>query len=155
MKVSNLVRIKEERRSALGEKAGFTLMEVGVAAVVLTIVFMGTFGALIVGFNLIESARDTTRSAQMLQSEFEELRTMNWTDVTALPASETYSPSNDFVLAFGDRYRLTRTITSRAADQKEISVAVNWRDKSGSTKSLEYITWYTEDGFSDYYFRKF
>jgi len=141
------------KRIGIAGKGGFTLMEVGVAVTVLTTVFVGGFGSLLMGYNLIESSRDQTRASQILQSEFEEIRTMNWADLDALPATDTYAPSTDFVDAFGNKYSITRAVTNKHVDQKQISVVVTWTE-GAKTKTLEYITWYTEDGFSDYYFRK-
>ena len=153
MKVVRKTKLRESG-NVLRSKDGFTLIEVAVAVTVLTIVFVGAFGALVAAHGLIETSRDQTRAAQILQSEFEEVRTMSWTGIYALPATATYSPSADFVNAFGDRYSITRRITTKHADQKEISVIVSWTGGNGTTKNLEYITWYTKDGFSDYYFRK-
>ena len=58
---------------------GFTRVELMISTVVLSVIFAGGFGALHQGNRLIEIARDETRAGQILQSEIEDLRTLNWT----------------------------------------------------------------------------
>ena len=55
-------------------KAGYTL--------VVVIVFAGGFGALAQGNRLIEISRDETRAYQILQSDIEDLHTLNWAEDT-------------------------------------------------------------------------
>ena len=58
---------------------GFTRVELMISTVVLLVIFAGGFGALHQGNRLIEIVRDETRAGQILQSEIEDLRTLNWT----------------------------------------------------------------------------
>lgn len=140
---------------AEGEKAGFTLVEVMISILVFAVLMVGVFGALKQGSDLAELSRDETRVTQILQSEIEDLRTKNWAAISAMASSETYAPTGRFALAFGNRYSCTRTISSRATDQKEVIVTVSWTDNSGSAHSREFKTWVTKGGLSDYYYRSF
>ena len=139
----------------LNKSEGFTLIEVMVAALLFAVIMIGVFGALKRGNSLIESSRDETRVTQILQSELEDLRTKNWTEISALPATKAYAPRGRFVGAFGSRYACARTISTRTTDQKEVVVSVSWTDDSGLSHSREYKTWITKGGLSDYYYRSF
>ena len=55
-------------------EAGYTL--------VVAIVFATGFGALAQGNRLIEISRDETRAKQILQSDIEDLHTLNWAEET-------------------------------------------------------------------------
>ncbi len=135
--------------------AGNTLVELMMAVVILGIVFGSAFGVLGQGFNIIETSRDYTRVSQILQSEMESLRTKNWTELTALPASSNFTPDPDFVLAFKDRYTCTRVFTTLKVDQRTIVLTVTWRTRKGPVHERSYTTNYTKNGINDFYIRTF
>lgn len=141
--------------SASGSKSGFTLIEVMVGSVLMLVVFAGGFGALIQGNRLIESSRDETRASQILQSEIEDLRTHDWTTLTALPTEAKYNPQSSFTDAYAARYTIKRVIATRSATQKRITLMVAWQDSRSTTHTREYITLITKDGLYDYYYRSF
>ena len=135
--------------------ASISLVELMMAVVILGVVFTSAFGVIGQGFNLIETSRDYTRVAQILQNEMESLRTMNWTELLALPASEQFSPDAQFISAFADRYTCTRDITIPKADQRLIVLTVSWRSSKGPLHSRSYRTNYTKNGLHDFYIRTF
>ncbi len=153
--LSRNAKASSKGRSLISRGDGFTLIEVMISSLVFAVVMMGVFGALKRGNDLVEHSRDETRVTQILQSELEDLRTKNWAELTALPASATYSPKGRFVAAFGNRYSCSRSISTRATDQKEVVVSVSWNDNNGMSHSREYKTWITKGGLSDYYYRSF
>lgn len=134
---------------------GFTLIEVMVSMVVLLVIFAGGFGALNFGNKLIETARDETRASQVLQSEIEDLRTMDWTGLTALNSEVSYAPKSEFTDAYSSRYAVKRKIATRSATERKVTMQVSWIDNRGTTHSREYITLIAKDGLYDYYYRSF
>lgn len=86
------LRFGRNGKGRSASKAGFTLVEVMVSTLLMMIIFGGGFGALVHGNRLIEASRDETRASQILQSEVEDLRTYDWTALTALDAEASYSP---------------------------------------------------------------
>lgn len=130
-------------------------MEVMISTFLLAVVLAGVFSALKRGYDLIELSRDETRVSQILQSEMEDLRTKNWAALVALPADETYPPQGRFSSVFGDKYQCRRVIANRASGQKQVELTVTWTSLSGSQHSRQYISWITEDGLFDYYYRSF
>ena len=141
--------------NAFSKKKGFTLIEVMVAMVVILVIFAGGFGALSYGNKLIETARDETRASQVLQSEIEDLRTLNWASLTALNAEASYAPKSEFTDAYSSRYTVKRKIATRSTTEKRVTMAVTWTDNRGTSHTREYITLIAKDGLYDYYYRSF
>lgn len=135
-------------------KEGFTLIEVMVASAVLILVFVSAIGAMTIGFRMLEDARFNTLASQVLQSEVENLRLKNWSDLTALPASEVVTISSKFSTATFGRFTCVRKITSVRADTRRIVVALRWNSMSGKVNVRTYTTYMTKDGLNDYYYTK-
>jgi len=135
--------------------AGFTLIEVMVATVLLLVILGGGFGALVQGHRLVEAARDETRASQILQSELEDIRTYDWATLTALNATASYSPQESFTDAYSTRYAIRRNISTRSATQRRIRLQVDWTDNGGSSHMREFVTLISKDGLYDYYYRSF
>jgi len=153
-------RYKEKGSPLVGflksnSNAGFTLIEVMVATMLLLVIFAGGFGALIQGHRLVEAARDETRASQILQSEVEDLRTYDWATLTALNATAKYSPQESFTDAYSIRYAISRKISTRSATQRRIRLQVDWTDNGGSSHMREFVTLISKDGLYDYYYRSF
>lgn len=121
----------------------------------MTMVFAGIFAIFRQSMNLIETARDHTRVAQILQSEIESMRTMNWNDLEDLPEWQSFSPQGKFVQAYADRYSCYRWIFDRNSDQKEALLICGWYGNSGTYHQMVYRTFFTREGLNDYYYRAF
>jgi prepilin-type N-terminal cleavage/methylation domain-containing protein len=135
-----------------GRKA-FTLVEIMVALTLISMIFAGVFGILRQSLFLTESARDYTRVAQILQSEIELMRSMNWTDLSAVPYWSKFEPQGTFVAAYKDRYTCYKWVLNRNADQKEILLVCLWTDGRNKTLYKTYRTLFTRRGLNDYYYR--
>ncbi|EDY81690.1 hypothetical protein VDG1235_1308 [Verrucomicrobiia bacterium DG1235] len=131
------------------------LVEAMVGIFLIGISLTGVFSALGRSLDLIEEARDSTRVAQIIQSELEDLRTLSWSEVDALAEWDVYVPNSSFSEEFGNRYTCYRYIFSKSSDQYGLRVYVLWTNNSGRTKYDYFETWYTEGGFNDYYYRSF
>ncbi len=134
---------------------GFTMIEVLIAMTVLLVVFAGGFGALHQGNKLIETARDETRASQVLQSEIEDLRTLDWATLATLSSEATYAPKSEFTDAYSSRYSVKRKIATRSATEKRVTMQVTWTDNRGTDHTREYITLIAKNGLYDYYYRSF
>jgi Tfp pilus assembly protein PilV len=95
--------------------AGFTLVEVMMAAIILTVGFMGLIQAVTICSGMMDQARRETLAAQILNNEIEQLRLTNWSTISSLPTIQTtictawnsgknYFPG-DSVTYLGDWYR--------------------------------------------------
>jgi len=152
---SKKTRCKQGALSSRESRVGFTLVEVMISMAVILTIFAGGFGALFQGNKLVEIARDETRASQVLQSEIEDLRTLDWATLTALDTDAAYAAKSSFTDAYADRYSIERKITTRSATERRVTLTVTWTDNRGTDHSREYITLIAKDGLYDYYYRSF
>jgi len=149
---------------------GFTIVEVMVAASVMVLAISSSIIVLQQGLRAIDTARYTTLAGQILQSQIEKLRLLTWTQLT----NTTYGPSATAYVTF------TPDITSIATAQinrffvgteigkcaqsivpappphnstmKQITLTANWTGLDGRPHSLSYITYYGQNGISDFFY---
>jgi Tfp pilus assembly protein PilV len=144
-------------RRRLRDKRGFTIFEVSMAAFIMA---MGIATSLIVmqrGFGALDLARGTTLASQVLQSEMESIRLMNWTTVNAMAASSTVDLTTVFTTdpTLASKFTLTRTVSDvagRVGEMKEIVLSVSWKTIDGKTHTRSFRTIYCKDGLYDYYY---
>jgi type II secretory pathway pseudopilin PulG len=143
------------RRFHRSQAKGFTLVEVMAAATVLILIFVSSIGAITVGFRMLEDARMTTLASQVLQSEMEDMRLMNWTAVDALPASGTFPIQTSLANASFNKFTCSRKIAAVNSDMKKVTVAVTWQATNGNKRVRQYMTYIAKNGLNDYYYRTF
>lgn len=133
------------------------------AAGVLALAIATSLTTLQFGMRSIDTARNMTLAAQVMQSEMEILRLQNWTQIAALPASATIDPAttissgtstslDSMLNNIARRFTCTRTIAdiSGRADIKLITLNVSWAGADGRSHALSYQTRYAKNGLSDY-----
>jgi Tfp pilus assembly protein PilV len=140
---------------AHGDKRGVSLVEIMVEITVLALVFASSFAAIGQGIAIIESARESTRAAQILQNEIENIRTLNWSAISALPSTSNFALGSEFPSEFLTRYVCNRAITSRRTDQKEVTLTMSWTGQDGVQRNRSYFTYVTKEGINDFYYRTF
>lgn len=130
---------------------GFTLFEVIIAMTVFTMVIAGGFACFNQGLGLIENARHSTRSCQIMQSEIERVRSLPWADIEALPVSDLdVTPASGFINESGyDAYTMTRVV-SGSGDTRVVTLEIEWSDNSGRLHMRTYAAQYTKGGLYDY-----
>lgn len=130
-----------------------------VAVFITGLVLTAAFSTVAQALRTMETSRDYARVAQILQSEMEDLRTMSWSTLEAQQVADAGFVSIDltaeFNAAFGARYRAYRWIWSKYSDQKEAIIWVQWEDARGITRTKRTVSWFTENGLHDYYYRSF
>lgn len=145
--------------------AGFTILEVALAAFVMILGIGSSMIAMQSGFKALDVARDTTLASQILQSEIERLRLMAWHNPTTpaidsiceLPASETVNLATMFASnsAIAAKFQVTRTVTvddSRPADVRFITVNATWKSYDGRVHTRSFKSMYAKNGLYDYYY---
>jgi Tfp pilus assembly protein PilV len=166
------------RRFGLGSapraRAGFSLAEVIMATFVMIFAISSCIIVLQGGFRAIDTARNTTLAAQIMQSEMERIRLLPWDTnsrdatgnlkpaVIRLPASERISlasifPSGATTTQLGNRFTITRTVTdvpNRDNEMKTITVTITWTGIDGSRHTRTSSTEYSKNGLYDYYYTK-
>jgi prepilin-type N-terminal cleavage/methylation domain-containing protein len=76
------------RRPSTGP-AGFTLVEVMMAATILVVGFIGLIQAVTINSEVLDTARKQQVATQIMDAEIERLRASTWNVISGLPASAT------------------------------------------------------------------
>lgn len=131
----------------------FTLLEVMLAAAVLAFGIVTAITTLQRGLQAIDTARNYTYAAQLMQGELEQLRLKNWSQLETLqsagPAPVTLDPAASSART---SFQCMRTITSPKADLKEILLISTWRGYDGRPHTVRLITRYAKNGLYDYFY---
>ncbi len=126
------------------------------------------------GFRALDTARNTTLAAQILQSEMERIRLLPWS-TSSLDASGNLKPSvsaltNDPDINLGGlfpasattdqldrRFTLARTVVNapdRDDEMKIITLTITWRGIDGTLRTRSSSTRYAKNGLYDYYYTR-
>jgi type II secretory pathway pseudopilin PulG len=144
----------ERRRNPI---AGFTIVEVGVAALILVLCISGSLVTLQRGFVAIDNARYTTLAGQILQSQMEKLRLLTWTQLSAT-SSGSFTTDLDTSTSgqLANFTSLTQTISDAPSPfngtAKDITLTATWKGTDGRTRTLSYYTRYAKNGISDFFY---
>lgn len=134
---------------------GFTIVEVAMATFVMIFGISTSLITMQRGFQSIDTARNITLAAQIMQSEMERIRLLNW---AALPADDNDVDLSSFFTsnpALADKFTLARAVTDvedKEGEMKTITLTVTWTGITGSPHSRRFVTRYTKDGLYDYYY---
>lgn len=135
--------------------AGFTIVEVMMASVILVVGFIGMIQGITIGSEMLATARRQTLAAQILDHEIGKLRLKDWSYISTLSSSSsaTYSSDqasiNTAIAASGVSFNLASTVTTITTDLREVAFTVTWT-KSGTTTAATTATgsWLNQLSFS-------
>lgn len=137
--------------SSFDRNHGFSLVEVMVASFVLVLGITTAITTLQQGFKAVDTARNYSYSAQLMQSEMERLRLKNWSQIQDLQdAGTTTVSTDDTASAARTVFTCKRVITDVKADMKEITLISNWQGYDGRPHTARFITRYSKSGLYDY-----
>lgn len=146
------------RRPHRGNRRGFTIFEVGLAAAVMAFAIASSITVMQRAFLALDTARTITYAAQIMQNELEKMRLLNWATVGAYSSTATnVAISSTFTsTSIGTRFTgMTRTATpirtGPNAGMMEITLTVTWRTMDGRTLSRSQKTYYGQNGLYDYF----
>ena len=144
------MNIEQSHQSQKKGRAAFTLVEVIMSSAIFGLIFASFSTALAQGYTIIENARDNANINQILQSEIENIRSMNWEDLNALDDWERIKQQAGFGSTISDRYVCERFINDRKVGQKEIILTMAWTDRRQINHFRKFVTYYTKEGMYDY-----
>lgn len=113
------------------------------------------------GFLSLDTARNTTISGQIMQSEMERIRLRDWAEIAAYSTAGRVGPltidtsftGNAFI---GDRFKLYRTVTvvptGTTAGMREITLTCEWDSYDGRPLTRSYTIYYGQNGLYDYFY---
>lgn len=137
----------------IARRRGFSLVEVMFAVTILAMVFAGVFGAMAQGFVLVESARDRTNAAQILQTRMEQLKVMGYARISNLPDDGEFSIADLFPDKWVERYSTRQEVVDIKSGLKEVRLTVAWTDSQGTLRSRSFRAYFAENGLTDYFTR--
>ncbi|HEX2852097.1 MAG TPA: hypothetical protein VHO24_02580 [Opitutaceae bacterium] len=153
-----------QKRSLLKRTAGFTIVEVAMAAGVMALAIGSSLVVMGRGFGHLDSARCISYASQIMQSELEKMRLTQWGDgttagtgttgVTAFPAAVTTVtiPASFFTAGdIGSRMTMTRRAEDVHTGMIKVTLTITWTTYDRRTLSRSYITYYGKNGLYDYF----
>jgi Tfp pilus assembly protein PilV len=159
--MTHAVPATNSRRRPRGQ-AGYTIVEVGITAMVLLLCIASALVTLGYGYKAVDNARYTTLAGQILQSQMEKLRMLTWaqlTDATTGPtASSTFtadiSTSTSGMLSqfTSLNQSIVNSPSPYSSTMKDITLTATWRGSDGRSHTLTYFTRYAQNGISDFFY---
>lgn len=144
---------------ARARQAGFTIVEVAIAGTILVFALCSCFGVMSMSFKMLDNARTSTLAAQVMQSEIERLRLLNWSDLNSIVSSTPATVNVTTVFSsdsqMAKRFSATRVITptvGRETTMMDIQVFVTWRGLNGKDYTRSFKTKYSKNGLNDYFY---
>ncbi len=141
-------------------RAAFTLVEVMIAFTILIVGLCAALATLQSGFKTIDSARCSTLAAQVMQSQIERLRLLDWTDLTSSARADVEIPVTDLVPTsasdIAGRFTLKQSIQAVPSRSGivEIRLNVTWKGLGSIPHNRSFSTRYAKNGLYDYYFAR-
>ena len=105
------------------------------------------------GFVMVDTARNLTTAAQIMTSQLEQTRMLDWATVSAFGAGPTtLTIDNVFTgsSSVGSRFTLKRSVATLSSDVLQITLSISWRGMDGHATSREMTTYYARFGMHDY-----
>jgi hypothetical protein len=140
-------------------------MEVLMATFVMALAISSSITTLQVGYRSIDTARNMTLAGQILQSMIEDIRLKQWTEINAMAATttgaiSTFDTSGSFTgfsttaARMLNRFTFTRTVADVTGQtgMKRIVLTATWKGVDGRSSSVNYTTFYAQNGLYDYYY---
>ena len=140
-------------RAGSNHRGGFTLIEVALAAAVMAMGVATSITVLQRGFAMLDTARNITTAAQIMASQMEQVRMLDWAAVSGYAAGPTtiaLDTIHSGNASIGNRFSMTRTTSAPAAEMVQVSFTVSWTAYDGRTLSRTMTTYYARYGIHDY-----
>lgn len=132
-------------------RCGFSLAEVILASTVLMVGISGALVTLQRSIDSIAQARQLDAASQLMQTELERLRLLNWNQLQSLQDSGrtdvAVPPGGDFA-----RFSCERRIHDLRDGMKEITLVASWGGLDGRAYNASLVTRYGRSGLNDYFY---
>jgi Tfp pilus assembly protein PilV len=144
--------IRQTRRPKF---AGFTLVEVMMASVVMVLAIVGMIQVIVSGSEMLDVSRKQTIAMQIIHGQVDHIRFSDWTQVTALATPKTVDVDggDQAGFVFGTNlptitkgFTCTRKITTVRTDLKQVTFTVTWKGNTGRSYSRSGSTYVGKNG---------
>lgn len=140
------------------------------AVMVMAFGIMTSLTVLQMGLRGMDTARNTTIAAQLLQSVMEDMRMLPWNatspqnSIASLEATNnntagnvtldaSFTNADPAAIAMVSRFTITRNITDISASMKMLDLTATWTGIDGRLHSVKYSSYYGQNGIHDYLIR--
>lgn len=124
-----------------------------IAAIVLALGITTAITTLQTGLQAMDTARNCTAAAQLMQNEMERLRLKSWVQIQeVVDSGDTTVAVPAGLVSGGAPFTCTREIQDLKADMKQITLVSSWRGYDGRTHSARLVTRYGKTGLYDYFY---
>ena len=133
-------------------RRAFSIVEVVMSMFILTFALSTSVTTLQRAFINLDTARNITSAALIMQTEFEKERLLTFAEV-----SISYQPAIDPLYTgnptLAGRFILTRTVTTNVASKLvEVTLSVTWTNYDRTTRTRSLSTYFADGGINDYLF---
>lgn len=137
--------------------AGFSLVEIMVAVVVVGTTAVAMFSGINTGFFTMQLARENLRATQIMLEKTETLRLYSWDQINStnfIPATFTapYDPnSTNSGITYSGTLQIAPTTlaTTYGANMKMVTVTLNWSTR-GLARTRSFTTYVSRSGLQSY-----
>lgn len=125
------------------KKGGFTLIEVMITILLLTVVMSAILSCFVQGFDILMRMKQMTVATQGIQRELELIRTMHYSDILSMDNSFT----NDSFSYLDNSSGIINLEDSVGAEIKKLTVSVIWTYR-GRQMQKDVVTYVTKKGIN-------
>ena len=144
MTVKQLLKKRNSAKDAeQSKKGGFTLIEVMITILLLTVVMSAVLSCFVQGFDILMRMKQMTVATQGIQKELELIRTMHYSDILSMDNSFT----NDSFSYLDNSSGIINLEDSVGAEIKKLTVSVIWTYR-GRQMQKEVVTYVTKKGIN-------
>lgn len=143
--------MKPSRTFPTRRSGAFTLVEVMVASTVLVFAIVTAITTSQRGLQALDTARNLNAATQLMQSEMERIRVLNWNQLETLQRSGLTAVTGDATAGLA-KISCTRAITDVKTDMKQITLTAVWNGFDGRAHTARLITRYGKSGLNDYFY---
>jgi prepilin-type N-terminal cleavage/methylation domain-containing protein len=141
-------------RRRFAAQAGFNLIEVSIASLVVGVLVASVLTTLVHGFSILSRSRQTLSGNQIAQQHMETIRTYTWAQMT----NNTYFSATNTTDG-NITYSIFRSVTNYSNSTtygtnylKKVTVTVTWTNAPGKVMSNQLTTVISQGGLNDYFF---
>jgi len=147
-----------KRVARAGEKA-FTIVEVVVSVVIITIGVAGFMSAFNYAFFVMELARENQRATQIMVDKCDTIRLFNWDQVNSngfipLTFTEMYDPTatNGSGVTYSGAVSIDSIpfSASYSTNMRRLTISLNWNTRNRISHYRTNITFISKDGLQNY-----